>query len=225
MRLKSILFIFVGLLVSPAAVGQTFNDVPQDHWAFPFIEELADRGITAGCGAGNFCPNDEVTRAQMAVFLIRTIRGQEHHSFVAVPGNTVRPDRGSSSALLLTDGSITVHQVGDTFNFGPVQLPDQGVIVGMKCSLRDPDDGGYIQIVLVRAELAAEGFVTNVIASTGTNPATVTAGFVEQSTNADANFAVVDNANFTYLLDVRFFDATVTTNGLAFRGCSIEMAM
>jgi hypothetical protein len=35
-----------------------------------FVERLAAEGITGGCGNGNFCPNDPVTRAQMAVFLV-----------------------------------------------------------------------------------------------------------------------------------------------------------
>ena len=34
-----------------------------------YIEEMARRGITAGCGGGRFCPGDAVTREQMAVFL------------------------------------------------------------------------------------------------------------------------------------------------------------
>jgi len=32
-------------------------------------------GVTAGCGVGNYCPNDPVTRAQMAVFLLKTRNG------------------------------------------------------------------------------------------------------------------------------------------------------
>ena len=40
-------------------------------WA-PFIERMAELGVTAGCGDGtDFCPNGEVTRAQAAVFLSR----------------------------------------------------------------------------------------------------------------------------------------------------------
>jgi len=52
-----------------------FNDVPADHWAFSFIETLADSGITAGCDNDNYCPSSPVTRAQMAVFLERGIHG------------------------------------------------------------------------------------------------------------------------------------------------------
>ncbi|MHC5112407.1 MAG: S-layer homology domain-containing protein [Planctomycetota bacterium] len=53
----------------------SFNDVdPADPFA-PFINRFACAGITSGCGNGNFCPNDPVTRAQMAVFLVRGING------------------------------------------------------------------------------------------------------------------------------------------------------
>jgi hypothetical protein len=35
------------------------------------IASLAERGITTGCTATAFCPNDRVSRAQMAIFLTR----------------------------------------------------------------------------------------------------------------------------------------------------------
>jgi len=57
-----------GDFVPPAPQG-VFADVPTDYWAAAFIEQLAADGITAGCDAGNFCPDDIITRAQMAVFL------------------------------------------------------------------------------------------------------------------------------------------------------------
>jgi hypothetical protein len=57
------------LQVSPAPASATFGDVPTDHPFFRFVEALAASGITAGCGGGNFCPNDPITRGQMAVFL------------------------------------------------------------------------------------------------------------------------------------------------------------
>ncbi len=52
-----------------------FADTPTDYWAFRFVEAFARAGITGGCGNDNYCPEDEVTRAQMAVFLERAMRG------------------------------------------------------------------------------------------------------------------------------------------------------
>jgi hypothetical protein len=37
------------------------------------VEELARRGVVSGCGNGNYCPADPVTREQMAVFALRTL--------------------------------------------------------------------------------------------------------------------------------------------------------
>jgi hypothetical protein len=55
--------------VSPAPGAATFGDVPIGHPFFQFVEALSASGITAGCGGGNFCPDDPLTRGQMAVFL------------------------------------------------------------------------------------------------------------------------------------------------------------
>jgi hypothetical protein len=59
--------------ISPAPATATFDDVPPPYWAFTHIEALADSSITSGCGGGNFCPDDTVTRAEMAVFLARAL--------------------------------------------------------------------------------------------------------------------------------------------------------
>jgi hypothetical protein len=58
----------------PPAIGagSGFGDVPVDYWAGAFIKQLVAEGITVGCGGGNYCPEQPVTRAQMAVFLVRT---------------------------------------------------------------------------------------------------------------------------------------------------------
>ena len=61
--------------VPPAATGNVFNDVGAGDFASNFIEQLAADGITAGCGGGNYCPNAQVTRDQMAVFLLRSKYG------------------------------------------------------------------------------------------------------------------------------------------------------
>jgi hypothetical protein len=56
--------------VSLAPLSATFpNDTPTTHPYFRFIEALAASGITAGCAPGFFCPNNPITRGEMAVFL------------------------------------------------------------------------------------------------------------------------------------------------------------
>jgi hypothetical protein len=36
------------------------------------VQQLVADGITAGCAPGRYCPTSGVTRAQMAIFLVRT---------------------------------------------------------------------------------------------------------------------------------------------------------
>jgi hypothetical protein len=63
-----------GASYAPPGVGSStgFGDVSTTYWAGAWIKELVAEGITAGCGSGNYCPESPVTRAQMAVFLVRT---------------------------------------------------------------------------------------------------------------------------------------------------------
>ncbi len=59
--------------ISPAPATATFNDVPTGHWAFQHIEAVASSGITSGCSASAYCPDQPITRAQMAVFLAKAL--------------------------------------------------------------------------------------------------------------------------------------------------------
>ena len=57
----------------PTATG-IFTDVDLNHWAADWIEKLYNDGITKGCSADPlmYCPDRAVSRAAMALFLVRT---------------------------------------------------------------------------------------------------------------------------------------------------------
>jgi hypothetical protein len=57
---------------------QVFSDVPASDSLFKFIQGLYASEITAGCGSGQYCPTSNVTREQMAIFLIRGIHGPDY---------------------------------------------------------------------------------------------------------------------------------------------------
>jgi S-layer homology domain len=59
--------------VSDPPPTPTFSDVPPSDPAFQHIEALVASGITAGCAGGNFCPDANLTRRQMAVFLAKAL--------------------------------------------------------------------------------------------------------------------------------------------------------
>ncbi len=59
--------------------------MPTSHGFYSFIETIFHNGITSGCGAGIYCPGNDVTRGQMAVFLLKA----EHGSAYLPPACTV----------------------------------------------------------------------------------------------------------------------------------------
>jgi hypothetical protein len=52
-----------------------FTDVPSNQQFYFHITRLVSNAITAGCGAGIYCPLSSVTRQQMAVFLLKAKNG------------------------------------------------------------------------------------------------------------------------------------------------------
>jgi predicted TIM-barrel enzyme len=56
-------------LAPPACTVPVFADVPASSPFCRWIEELARRGVTGGCGGGNYCPGQPVTREQASAFI------------------------------------------------------------------------------------------------------------------------------------------------------------
>ncbi len=65
----------------PSAVG-IFDDVPADYPLACFIEKLRSTGITAGCSSTMYCPGSAVSRAQMAVFVVKARHFYDVPAFV-----------------------------------------------------------------------------------------------------------------------------------------------
>ena len=79
--------------VDPFPVKESrFADVDDDEWWMPYVERLADLGITVGCKTEplRYCPDETVTRARMASFLARAFRLQRANSaeFADTRGST-----------------------------------------------------------------------------------------------------------------------------------------
>jgi hypothetical protein len=69
-----------GAAYQPPPPTGVFADVPPVGIFAAFIEQIYAEGITAGCATNplRYCPQDPVTRAQMAVFLLRSEHGSTY---------------------------------------------------------------------------------------------------------------------------------------------------
>ena len=70
--------------VASRSIQVDFLDVPPANTFHTYVIAVARNGITAGCGGGNYCGTSPVTRAQMAVFLLKA----EHGSSFVPPSCT-----------------------------------------------------------------------------------------------------------------------------------------
>jgi len=70
-------------------IGSSFGDEPSNDSFYPFVENIFHNGVTGGCGNGNYCPGNSVTRGQMAVFLLKAKHG---NLFVPAACTGVFPD-------------------------------------------------------------------------------------------------------------------------------------
>jgi hypothetical protein len=64
-----------------SSMGSEFNDVPPTASYFDAANLMFEGGVTTGCIPGttpqtrSFCPNDNVTREEMAAFIVRSVTG------------------------------------------------------------------------------------------------------------------------------------------------------
>ena len=76
------------------ALQVDYGDVPPADPFYSFVCTIGRDGITAGCGSGDYCRDGAVSRAQMAVFLLKAEHGPSYvppscggvFSDVACPG-------------------------------------------------------------------------------------------------------------------------------------------
>jgi hypothetical protein len=65
----------------PVHVGASFTDVPPASPFYPFVETILHAAVTGGCGPEAYCPGSNVTREQLAVFVLRG----RHDRYQAIP--------------------------------------------------------------------------------------------------------------------------------------------
>lgn len=126
--------IVAGAVMAPVAAFAVagFDDVPAGHTHEDGIQWVKDSGVTAGCSPTEYCPDDSVTRAQMATFMHR-LSGHASGISPSVDADSVD---GLDAAQIKPFASATGSSAGIYSGaFSPVpgasvtvELPAEGVI-------------------------------------------------------------------------------------------------
>jgi len=210
------LFVPTGMAAAGATAIPAFTDMPPGADAVAAINALASHGITAGstlCGGTSptFCPDDLVTRAQMAAFLDRFARIVKDHAGAALP--SVITNGLASGEYNYTDIAGTTWEetesIARLFNLGVTE----GACTAVTCSASyRPSDN------ITRAEMAT--MLVRLLNHTNARPAGVTIQATEglATVGAKTTLISVRNADFTPQLNTQvdhFYDPTQLTTARA----------
>jgi hypothetical protein len=102
-----------------------FTDVGSSNVDFSYVQRMKMDGITSGCTATAYCPNDPVTRAEMATFIVRALFNQ------LLPANAPVATIAPSTLAPGATATFTITGTNTTFVQGTTTLaPIPGVTIG-----------------------------------------------------------------------------------------------
>ncbi len=144
----------VGVMQSGSPTVQIFNDILPSDPFFDYVSLMSSNGITAGCQASPplYCPNTPVTRAQMAVFVMR--------------GLEIATGAALSYPPIAYFQDVPTSGVPDSIYFPYVQAIAQlGITAGCQTSppLYCPDDSitqGQMAVFMIVGWMLANNFTT-----------------------------------------------------------------
>ena len=164
-------------LCGPSDVQQ-FDDVFDDDYGADYIWCARVLRLSRGTGAGNFEPKSELTRAQMAAFLIRlwrdtlgrTCPSQPTHTFNDISGNFAEADIECLYALGITKGTTsTTYSPSRSLNPAAITRFLARMINMIKPGTCDLSGN---ELSKAAACLARERIAPNTVEPTATSPAT-----------------------------------------------------
>lgn len=132
-----------------AATAISFGDVPATNPYYADIINIAGRSVTLGCGGGQYCTTANVTREQMAAFIMRSLGefsppAPQSQRFKDVPpGNQFYNFIDRMYVLGITYGCA---QIGSDLYYCPGDFVTHGQMAAfMERALKNPDPASPAQ--------------------------------------------------------------------------------
>ena len=205
----------VALFAVPAAgvIAQSvFDDVPDTSTHLDGVSFVAESGVSVGCDENNnFCPDDVVTRDQMATFLYR-LSGND-------PATPPSVHAAAADSATAADAATFADTAGNAEALGGVAAEDLlGAVNGVACA----DDGGCSDIapstetivLQVGVSAPSDGVVVAQYSMTGQSDAASTLHtWLTLEESDTCNFVAEPASPLPGSWHVRSFDGTATFDG------------
>ena len=137
-----------GAQESTTQAGSGYGDVGEDHFAAPAVAALAALGVLegTGCGDGQFCPDEAIDRATMAVWMVRVLDRNDPAPVASTGFNDVSADhRWAAHIGRLRELGVT-QGCGDGTRFcpdGAVTRDQMAVFLARAFKLEPGPDPGF----------------------------------------------------------------------------------
>jgi len=187
--------LLAGLLLALAIPGvvfasHQFSDVPTNSAFHNSISNIKIAGITAGCGGTKYCPNDPVTRGQMAAFL----------------------NRGLGRASLSIDGAALLTDTFGTVAESSITTPGSGFVLANTAATAYTNDATVCPCE-VRIQLNEEdGDGEQSFFTATTVPTFVAAGAVNADLSDTYVFAVQGAGTHSIAVKMAAFDGSFSVD-------------
>jgi hypothetical protein len=210
-----------------AMASHQFSDVPNSNPFHADISAIAGAGVTTGCGGGNFCPKDAVTREQMAAFMNRlgALSGNKPPVVNADRLDGLDADQFARSDVLvgghancnggemIAANNVTEYTIaGQSTFFCPLSFPNGATVTGLRARVRDVTATGEAYCYVKRHGLLSQEAVV-VMGTTTSSGLTATPG---QIVIADLVVVsqTIDNSLYEYIGECRFSGPGLGNTGL-----------
>lgn len=198
MAALAVLGLSLGIPLGMAIASHQFADVPNSNQFHNDIDAIADAGVTFGCGGGNYCPTDFVTREQMAAFMNRLgsldgssapsvnadqVDGIDASGFVQGTGDAFI-QRGSADLSGVVDPSENRTTLGSIAGLGSFTVGGANVAPGNDCDVTFTNTSGADVMVNGGAGSPLANGASIELAGVDSRPTGVSATFSIATVNA-----------------------------------------
>jgi len=204
-----------------ALAAHEFSDVPASNVFHDDVAWLADAGVTFGCNPpanDRFCPDDAVTRAQMAAFLHR-FADMPVETTIAIDQVGFLPIRENDSYLDYDYNAVgTIGRTSPKPMGASVALPDGATVTGFSATFCDSTNAAdYTARLIRRPDPAVSGAYAEVMAEATSSgdgcSITVATSEIENP--------VVDTTHYSYAVEVWWPSGSTTFGNLWIRRATV----
>ncbi|WP_187274032.1 S-layer homology domain-containing protein [Paenibacillus sp. N3.4] len=121
--------------------GKTYEDVSENYWAKPYIDNLASKGITTSTDKQNYLPEEPITKADFTVMLAKALQIPNDYSdfpktFKDIPDTDANYEAITAAA---GKGIVDGDQTGNFYPNGTIMKPDMMAMAQKAASVLGKD--------------------------------------------------------------------------------------